>query len=69
MRGSPLPALRTGHARAPIFPDESARLEALASTGLLDSDAAVEFDALLQLATLVCHLPQGPSIWSTACRS
>jgi len=42
---------------APIPPNEQARLEALRSYGILDSEAEDEFDAITRLAAYLCGTP------------
>jgi len=42
---------------APLAGNEAARIEALRSLDVLDSDAEVQFDALVKTASLVCGVP------------
>lgn len=42
---------------APIPPDEQARLEALRSNGILDTDPEEEFDGITRVAAYLCGTP------------
>ena len=43
--------------KAPLHPQESARLKALDSFEILDTDPEVQFDDVVQLASAICGVP------------
>ncbi len=43
--------------RPPVLPNEASRLAALRATGLLDTEAEIEFDEIVGLAAQICAVP------------